>query len=165
MDWYLSGQARLTVFPSSHSASCVPTFSSLSSYHHPILSGLACHRQCPSRLTPRNLSYTVHCPIRSSSSSIHCSIIFSLSPFPSPTSLKVPPLSQSLSFLLLPTNKTKTLHQKQFHFFFASKHVTTQRNASIPRVDYLCIYSPEWYLSRTKNEGYWCVFWKRKKRA
>lgn len=153
MDWYLSGQAQLTGFPSSHSASCMPTSPLITFVLSPPHSSWSC--MPPSPFSPdatQFVIYTVHCPIRSSSSSIHCSIIFFF-PLSSLTSLKIvifPPSSpsQSVSFIsTLATNKTNTLHQKQFHIFFASKHVTTQRKPS-PCGLSMYLFPLWWYLSR-----------------
>ena len=169
--WYLSSQAPPTAFPSSPRRLMCANFSlsSLSSYPHPISLFPVCHRQRPSRPTPCNLSpVNKHSHIWSSSSSIQFQhFFFSFPPLPH--------ISQVVNFLSSPPSvvhfhfysrpRPKALHQKHFHIFFRNQ-ARNVRKASIPRVDYLCIYSPRWYLSRTnKRRVLVSVCWKRKKRA
>ena len=127
MDWYL------TDFPSSHSASRVPT----SSHHfRPIPTPLVPFWFCmptsasftPDAMQFAPCQYTLP-PFGPRRLPFSAAFFFHPFPFAFPTSLKIvifPPLNQLLSFLLL-TNKT--LPQKQFHIFLRNQARNT-RNAT-----------------------------------
>jgi hypothetical protein len=147
--WYL------TVFPSSPSAPCAPNFpSSLSSYRHSISLFLVLHDNVnvlharrPCNLSPFQYTFAPFGP-----PCLTFIAAFFFFPFSFPTSFKpsslIPSPSQSFAFILrLPTNKN-VAPKANFSFF---SHSSTQHatQASILCVDYLCIYSPGWYLSRT----------------
>lgn len=144
--------------------------SSLSSYRHSISLFLVLHANVNvlSRPTPCNLSPYTFAPFGPPLPYIHSSIFL----FP----LFLPHIFRRL--ILSPSQphfysfpRTKTLHQKQILFFFftffAFKHATHATQPSIICVDYLCIYSPRWYLSRThkQKKGIRVLFRKWKKRA
>lgn len=130
--------------------------SSLSSYRHSISLFLVLHDNVNvlSRPTPCNfVTISIYiCPIRSSLPYIHSSI-FLLSPFPSPhLSTFNSPHPLVIRLISIPSHEQKRCTKSNFLFiFFALKHATHATQASILCVDYLCIYSPRWYLSRTSK--------------
>ena len=81
------------------------------------------------------------------------SSIFLLSPFPSPhLSTFNSPHPLVIRLISIPSHEQKRCTKSNFLFiFFALKHATHATQASILCVDYLCIYSPRWYLSRTSE--------------
>lgn len=130
--------------------------SSTSSYRHSISLFLVLHDNVNvlSRPTPCNfVTISIYiCPIRSSLPYIHSSI-FLLSPFPSPhLSTFNSPHPLVIRLISIPSHEQKRCTKSNFLFiFFALKHATHATQASILCVDYLCIYSPRWYLSRTSK--------------
>ena len=130
--------------------------SSISSYRHSISLFLVLHDNVNvlSRPTPCNfVTISIYiCPIRSSLPYIHSSI-FLLSPFPSPhLSTFNSPHPLVIRLISIPSHEQKRCTKSNFLFiFFALKHATHATQASILCVDYLCIYSPRWYLSRTSK--------------
>lgn len=130
--------------------------SSLSSYRHSISLFLVLHDNVNvlSRQTPCNfVTISIYiCPIRSSLPYIHSSI-FLLPPFTSPhLSTFNSPHPLVIRLISIPSHEQKRCTKSNFLFiFFALKHATHATQASILCVDYLCIYSPRWYLSRTSK--------------
>lgn len=139
------------------------SLSSLSSYPHPISPFLAfaCHRQPPSHPTPSNLSHVnIHAPIRSSSSSIHCSISFSPPPPPHISHAVIflsPSPSQPGTFFSTPTHDQKRCTKSNFTFSSQASTQRTQRKQASPAwTIYVFIPPGGIYLAQTK-EGYWCL--------
>ena len=130
--------------------------SSLSSYRHSISLFLVLHDNVNVLSRPTTCNFVTIsiyiCPIRSSLPYIHSSI-FLLSPFPSPhLSTFNSPHPLVIRLISIPSHEQKRCTKSNFLFiFFALKHATHATQASILCVDYLCIYSPRWYLSRTSK--------------
>jgi len=99
---------------------------------------------------------TSHYPVRSSSS-IHESILWFFTPvqdqtrhISSPSFVSSKHLSVGIFHSPRPAaDSNKNLHQRHFFSLFASTHARTHFC-----VDYLCIYSPWRYLSRTKKKDF-----------
>jgi hypothetical protein len=170
-DWYLSGQATCPVTLDRRSSlrltvphACQLSLSSLSSYHHPISLFLVYAAvNPPSRPTPCNLSHVnKHSPIRSRV--LFHSLQHFLFPLPTTSHLLVL-LPLSVTFISTPAHDQKRCTKAISHFFRKqARNVRNASKASPAWIIYVSIPPGGIYLAQAK-EGYWCVCWKRKKRA
>ena len=166
MDWYL------TDFPSSHSASRVPT----SSHHfRPIPTPLVPFWFCmptsasftPDAMQFAPCQYTLP-PFGPRRLPFSAAFFFFLSPLPSPHLSKSSSSLPSINYFHFYFSRTKRCIKSNFIFFFAIKHAThaTQRKHPLRGLSmYLFPPSPVVFISHKQKKGIGCVVKKRKKRA